>query len=147
MNEEWKPVPSKPGLMASSLGRVKLPDGVAPLPNGGIRKYEPKPTYGVKTKASKTARHEYMGLYNKRYGNIKIHRMVCEAFHGVAPFDRAVVIHIDENALNNKPENLKWGTQKENLNMPKFIEYCKSRTGVDSPVKKGIKNKRFVSNL
>lgn len=141
MNEHWKPVPSKPGLMASSLGRVKLPDGVAPLPNGGIRKYEPKPTYGVKTKASKTARHEYMGLYNKRYGNMKIHRVVCEAFHGPSPFERAVVIHIDEDALNNKPENLKWGTQKENLNMPKFIEYCKSRTGVNSPVKKGIKKR------
>lgn len=142
MNEHWKPVPSKPGLMASSLGRVKLPDGVAPLPNGGIRKYEPKPTYGVKTKASKTARHEYMGLYNKRYGNMKIHRVVCEAFHGPSPFERAVVIHIDEDALNNKPENLKWGTQKENLNMPKFIEYCKSRTGVNSPVRKGIKKRK-----
>jgi hypothetical protein len=146
MIEHWKPVPSKPGLMASSFGRVKLPDGVAPLPNGGTRKYEPKPTFGNKTKASKTARHEYMGMYNKRYGNMKIHRIICEAFHGPAPFDRAVVIHIDENALNNRPENLKWGTQKENLNMPKFIEYCKSRTGDDSPVTKFLKKKQLESD-
>lgn len=141
MIEHWKPVPSKPGLMASSFGRVKLPDGTAKLPNGGVREYKPQPTYGIKTKASKTARHEYMGLYNKKYGNIKIHRMVCEAFHGLAPFERAVVIHIDENALNNRPENLRWGTQKENLNMPKFIEYCKSRTGENSPIIKGMKKK------
>lgn len=142
MIEQWKPVPSKPGLMASSFGRVKLPDGVAPLPNGGIRKYEPKPTFGVKTRASKTARHEYMGLYNKKYGNMKVHRVVCEAFHGPAPFERAVVIHLDENALNNQASNLVWGTQKENLNMPKFIEYCKARTGENSPVIKGKKAKK-----
>ena len=139
MIEHWKPVPSKPGLMASSWGRVKLPDGVAATPNGGTRKYEPKPTFGTKNKASKTARHEYMGMYNKRYGNIKIHRIICEAFHGPAPFERAVVLHLDENALNNRPENLRWGTQKENLNMPKFVEYCKSRTGENSSVIKGIK--------
>jgi hypothetical protein len=141
MIEQWKPVPSKPGLMASSFGRIKLPDGVAKLPNGGFREYHPKPTYGTKTKASKTARHEYMGVYNRKFGNMKIHRVVCEAFHGPAPFDRAVVIHIDEDATNNKVENLRWGTQKENLNMPKFIEYCKSRTGENSPAKKGKKAK------
>ena len=103
--------------------------------------YQPKPTYGVKTRASKTARHEYMSIFNKKFGNIKIHRLVCEAFHGIAPFDRAVVLHLDENALNNRPENLRWGTQKENLNMPNFIKYCKSRTGENSPVAKSIKRK------
>lgn len=50
----------------------------------------------------------------------KAHQLVCEAFHGPKPSPEAVVIHLDENALNNRPENLKWGTQKENLNMPKF---------------------------
>ena len=72
---------------------------------------------------------------------MKIHRLVCEAFHGPAPSKRSVVLHLDENALNNNPENLRWGTQKENLNMPKFIEYCKSRIGANSPVTKGIKRK------
>lgn len=137
MNQEiWKPIPSKPGMMASSLGRVCLPPGTAKTYNGGIRSYNPKPTYGVVTRANKTARHTYYGLMNRKFGNMKIHRLVCEAFHGDPPFEKAVVIHLDENAHNNKPENLKWGTQKENLNMPKFIEYCKSRTGENSPAKK-----------
>lgn len=65
--------------------------------------------------------------------------MVCEAFHGKAPFAHAVVMHIDDNPANNRPENLKWGTQKENLNAPAFIDYCKSRTGENSPVIKGRK--------
>jgi hypothetical protein len=107
------------------------------MPNGGIRVYEPKPTYGVKASASKTARHVYMGVYNKFFGNMKVHRLVCEAFHGPAPEGLPVVIHLDEDATNNRPENLKWGTQKENLNMPGFIEYCRSRTGENSPRAKG----------
>jgi len=82
-----------------------------------------------------------MGLANRKFGNMKIHRLVCEAFHGFAPFERAVVLHLDENALNNRPENLRWGTQKENMNMPKFIKYCKSRIGENSPMTKSIKRK------
>lgn len=78
-----------------------------------------------------------MGAYSKFFGNIKIHRAVCEAFHGLPPFPNAVVIHLNENALDNRPENLKWGTQKENLNMPGFIKYCQSRTGENSPTHKG----------
>lgn len=136
MEEEWKPVPSKPGIMASSWGRIKTPDREATMPNGGVRKYITKPTYGIVMKANKTARHTYMGLYNKFFGNMKVHRLVCEAFHGSPPDSKPYVIHIDENAHNNKPENLRWGSQKENLNMPKFIEYCKGRIGDDSPIKK-----------
>jgi hypothetical protein len=144
MEEEiWKPVPSYPGLMASSWGRVKLPDSVAPLPNGGSRGYFPKPTYGTKTKASKTARHQYYGMFNRKYGNIKIHRAVCEAFHGPSPEGSPYVLHLDKNALNNRPENLRWGSQKENLNAIGFIEYCKSRTGENNPHIKGRKVKRY----
>lgn len=92
------------------------------------------PTFGHETKSNKNALHTYMNVCNRRFGNLKIHQLVCEAFHGAKPFDKAVVIHIDENALNNKSDNLRWGTQKENLNMPKFIKYCKSRVGDSSPV-------------
>lgn len=136
-NEVWKPVASKPGVMASSEGRVLLPKRWAQMPHGGMRCYDPKPTYGVKTRASKTARHVYMGIYNKFYGNMKVHRLVCEAFHGPAEDSSHVVIHLDEDATNNRPENLKWGTMKENMNMPGYIEYCKSRTGENSSYLKG----------
>lgn len=71
-----------------------------------------------------------------------MHQLVCEAFHGPKPFDKAVVIHLDEDGLNNRAENLKWGTQKENLNAPGFIEYCRGRVGEDSPT---IKHQRKKS--
>lgn len=135
----WKPVPSKDGIMANNLGQIKLPERKVMMPNGGHRIIKTKPVYGVKCKASKNARHQYYGTMSRVHGTMKVHRLVCEAFHGPPPFDRAVVIHIDENALNNRPENLRWGTQKENLNMPGFIAYCKSRTGENSPTTKGRK--------
>ena len=46
-------------------------------------------------------------------------------------------MHLDENAVNNRASNLRWGTQKENLNAPGFLTYCRSRTGEDSPSAKG----------
>lgn len=140
-DEVWMPVPSRPGLMASSWGRVVLPVREYKMPNGGVARTRPAPTYGTRTRASKTARHQYMGLVSRYFGNIKVHRMVCEAFHGPAPFAGAVVIHLDEDAANNLPGNLRWGTQKENLNMPGFIAYCRARTGENSPAVKGRKMK------
>lgn len=116
MGEIWKPVPSLPGVMASSEGRILLPPRHAPLPNGGVRLYLPKPTHGTITRAKKGAQHEYRNYWARHFGNIKVHQAVCEAFHGPRPFPAAVVIHKDENGLNNDPDNLKWGTQKENLN-------------------------------
>lgn len=139
--EQWRPVPSCPGMLASSWGRIKLPERTARMPHGGLRVYKTRPSLGTKTRASKTARREYYGIRTREWGNKKVHRLVCEAFHGPPPFEGAVVIHRDENALNNRPENLKWGTQKENLNAPGFIKYCKSRVGDDNPYVKGRKKR------
>lgn len=140
-NEIWREVPSQPRILASNHGRVKLKTFWRQMPRGGGYYKDGKPTFGIKMKSSKQANHVYYGWYVKGIGNLKIHRIICEAFHGIPPFSRAVVIHIDENALNNRPENLRWGTQKENLNMPKFIEYCRQRRGENSSWIKGQRKK------
>lgn len=140
--EIWRDVPSQPRVLASNFGRIKLKPFYRTLPNGAKCMQQGKPTFGIKMKAAKNAQHEYFGWHIRKIGNLKIHRLVCEAFHGSAPFSRAVVIHLDENALNNRPENLRWGTQKENLNMPKFIAYCRQRTGENSSWTKGQKKKK-----
>jgi hypothetical protein len=134
MSEEiWKPVPSLPGVRASSWGRIWFPERKAKTPNGGIRKYSTKPRSGVVHLPSCGGTHTYLKAWNKFFGNVAVHRAVCEAFHGAPPFAKAVVLHLDENAHNNVPENLRWGTQKENMNMPKLKEYHRSRTGENSP--------------
>jgi hypothetical protein len=140
MDEEWKSIPSLDGAKASTLGRVWLPEKTSEMPNGGVAIHKTAPRYGSVTKASATARHKYYGLVY-RGKNYKVHRLVCEAFHGPAPEGRNVVIHENENALDNRPENIRWGTQKENLNAAGFIAYCKARTGENSPVIKGRKKK------
>lgn len=122
--EIWLPVPSRPTLEASSHGRIRIVGRVAP-------------TFGVIVRASKTAKHRYFARHIKRIGNVKVHQAVCEAFHGPKPFPRAVVLHENECALDNRPENLRWGTQKENLNAPRFLDYCRSRTGENNPFVKG----------
>lgn len=126
MDEEWKPVPSVPGMKASSLGRVWMDDHQKPMPHGGLRWYKHNPTFGYEEKSA-TGRPGVGKRRILRVGTLKktfkIAQLVCEAFHGPKPFPKAVTIHIDEDPTNNTPSNLRWGTQKENLNMPKFVEW------------------------
>src|SRR5690606_24723550 len=42
------------------------------------------------------------------------HRLICEAFHGAAPFPGATVDHLDGDRRNNRPENLEWVSRSEN---------------------------------
>lgn len=62
-------------------------------------------TFGVKDKTS-----GYMFIA----GNIRVHQVVCTAFHGPQPQPKMVVDHIDTNRCNNRPENLRWLTRLEN---------------------------------
>ena len=124
--ESWSLVPSEPGLLASSLGRIMVDPYTGNLPNGGERVYGGIPTFG-----------QWDGkrfVYPRRgHKTLKVHRLVCEAFNG-QPQKGQVCMHLNENATDNKPENLSWGTQKENMNAPGYIAYCKSRIGKKSPI-------------
>lgn len=101
------------------------------MPRGGTRLYSTKPREGSWDGSR-------FIFYCRRYKKtLKVGRLVCEAFNGAPPFPKAVAMHLDEDSRNNKPGNLKWGTQKENLNAPGFLEYCRSRTGRNNPRIKG----------
>ena len=132
-DEIWKVVPSLLDYEASSLGRVRRIPFFGVMPHGGKRQYGGKACLG-------TLRKDKMRYFITYKGkNYAVHRMVCEAFHGKQPFPypASVATHINEDAMDNKASNLMWRSQKENLNDPKFIAYCKTRTGDNNPLTKG----------
>lgn len=94
------------------------------LPREGSRlsKWDNVWTFGTK--------NEHNG-YMIFTGNIRVHQVVCTAFHGAEPEPNMVVDHIDTNRCNNRPENLRWVTRLENaLNNPitrqRIINCCGS---------------------
>lgn len=125
IHEEWRVSPSLPEYEVSSLGRVRRIPYRAPMPRGGYRIYGGKAHYGQEADGRM--------VFVFRGKTYKVHQLVCEEFNGPKPFPSAVVMHLDENFRNNRPDNLRWGTQKENLNMPKIKRYHRSRTGESNP--------------
>lgn len=88
----WKPIPRLPGFEASSLGEIKGPDGK-------IRKVN----------------YSHSSGYPFFIISFPVHRLICEAFHGLPPFQGAQVLHgPDHSKKNFKPDNLRWGTSQEN---------------------------------
>lgn len=60
-------------------------------------------------------RHPYVTLKaDGKKCRVTIHRLVCEAFHGPPPFEGAMVLHRDDDNLNNRWGNLYWGTERDN---------------------------------
>lgn len=134
MEEEiWKQIPSLPACEASSLGRVRVIPYTSQMPHGGERSYGGVARYGDWNVDRFTL------FFRGR--NYKIARLVCEAFHGPSPTGKNVCMHLDEDASNNRSSNLEWGTQKQNLNFPGFLDHCRNRTGQNNPRNKGRRKK------
>lgn len=111
MEEIWSPVPGNPIYQASSQGRirslprwVKNPNGYA-LKTGRIL----TPSQGT-TDRLKVSIYEEDGSKTSR----SVHSIVCSAFHGPAPEDKPWALHRNGDHRDNRPENLYWGTPKEN---------------------------------
>jgi len=110
ITEEWREVPGYEGLRASSLGRIWLPES---------KTHRTKPRYGQWYENKGKAKYI---IFIKRWGTLRVARLVCLAFHGKPPKDKPMCLHIDENSRNNKPGNLKWGDNTENMNAPGFLK-------------------------
>lgn len=71
--------------------------------------------------------------YYRFCGHMMLHRIVAELFVP-NPEKKPQVDHIDGNTHNNRADNLRWCTPKENMNNPNTpkIGWNKGRTGVYS---------------
>ena len=134
--EIWKTVTSLPLVEVSNFGRIRAKEHMKKLPKGGECLIKHEGSVG------QWDGKRYIYCFRKK--NFKVARLVCETFNGLPPIGKNVCMHIDENSRNNRPENLKWGTQKENLNAPGFIAYCRSRTGDNNPHIKGKLKNEFA---
>jgi len=107
IEEEWRPVLQASGYEVSSRGRVAswLPErnkAKAPMERRILKLYSDKDGY----------HKAVLRAENKRV-DVRVATLVCEAWHGARPFGM-VVRHLDGSKTNNTPENLIWGTPKEN---------------------------------
>lgn len=126
--EIWRLIPSVPGLLASSRGRIMV------APKFGKGKSGKPRQYGGFARPGQWDGSRM--IYTWKGRTFKVARLVCEAFNGPPTEEKNVCMHLDEDSRNNRPSNLRWGTQKENLNAPGFLEYCRGRTGENSPTAK-----------
>ena len=112
-NEEWRDVVGYEGrYQVSSMGRVKS------LERTYIDKSGRKRT--VKECILKPVIDRYGYLLVSLYAGgkqktLKVHRLVCEAFHE-SHDNKPYVNHINENKTDNRAVNLEWCTAKENCN-------------------------------
>ncbi len=110
--ELWKMHPE--GRLISNYGRMKMI----------YKSKENKGNYRV------TLGHLHHSGYRKVHINGKkryMHRLVLETFTSVEEGFGKVVDHIDRDKLNNKLENLRWATYKDNAinrNSPTPFKHC-----------------------
>lgn len=113
-NEEWRPVTGYEGLYeVSNLGRVKSCEKIVMSRHGTPRK-NPQPERLMKLQRKVDG---YFGVALAKEGkkkNRKVHRLVCEAFHGPCPKGMECA-HSDGNRQNNRADNLSWKFPVDNM--------------------------------
>ena len=95
--EIWKEIPIAPGFYASTLGRIKNSDGI--ILNGSDNG------------------SGYIQVSLKRYKVHKRARLVAMTFID-NPMNKPIVDHINTVRTDDRVSNLRWVTNKENLNNP-----------------------------
>lgn len=101
--EEWRAVPGYEGFYeVSSLGRVRS------LPRR-------KTSGRILQARCPSSRYPMVGLsVNKKRQNFRVHRLVALAFLGPPPEDRPQVLHRNDDPMDNRVENLYYGTTQQN---------------------------------
>lgn len=124
--EIWKQIEGYDNYMVSNLGRVKSLNY----------------NHTGKEQVLKPLKHNknylMVILYkNGKYKNFKVHRLVAKTFLP-NPDNKPCIDHINTNRSDNRVDNLRWVTQKENNNNPLTKEKQVGKIGKLSPNHKPI---------
>lgn len=127
LNETWKPIKGYEGLYeVSNLGNVRSVDRY--VMNGNrycLLKGKPRKPYFISTGYLRVK------LFNGQGKKYLIHRLVAEAFIP-NPKNLPCIDHINTIKTDNRAENLRWCSYKENSNNPLTKEHliCKKNKSV-----------------
>jgi hypothetical protein len=106
----WLPAPGAPNYQVSSDGRVR---SLARWVDFGKKSRRFQPACERAVFIVKGYPHLTLNV-DCRKKNFYVHLLVCEAFHGLRPSPLHEVRHLNGDPLDNRAENLAWGTKKEN---------------------------------
>lgn len=98
--DEPREIPGFPGYTAT-------PDGLVVNPGGRTLRGTVHHHGHLRVELGSKARGDRKRVF--------VHRLVASAFHGPSPFPGAIVRHLNGRPQDNRPENLQWGTQAENV--------------------------------
>lgn len=106
MSEEfWRVIHQYPEYAASNMGNIRriVPDKFGRFSDKNLSLILASSGYLV------------VGLYNEAGKKVvRVHRIICETFHGSPPTSEHHSAHNDGCRINNRAENLRWATQIEN---------------------------------
>ena len=116
MEEIWKAIPGyETHYEASNNGRVRSKERVVfDVKDGQKRRRVFKPRILSPNISAKHGRPSVMLSVQGETKRILVARLVCLAFHGLPPEGKTNVLHQNDDGMDNVPENLRWGTLKEN---------------------------------
>lgn len=101
-----KPIPGCPGYFAGSDGSIW-----SSMPGRGGRF---KSLHVMRAHRDKDGYLNVTLRIGERKRRYRVQRLVATAFHGLCP-EGLVTRHVDGDQLNNRPENLLFGTQPQNI--------------------------------
>ena len=122
MKEIWEPIEGYEGLYeASNLGRIKSLNYHSTGKAWIMSPYK---------NTSKRGNVPYLQVDLFKNGirrSLKVHVLVCSAFHGTRPSDidgddHVEAMHLNGDSLDNRAVNLAWGRHVDNVREKNFIE-------------------------
>ncbi|MEO0600369.1 MAG: HNH endonuclease signature motif containing protein [Myxococcota bacterium] len=110
---EIRDVPGHPGYRVTSEGLVlgKRGKPLSPRPHWQTGHLRVR-LYGAHL--APVALKHGKSMRTQRFVDAYVHVLVCTAWHGPPPFEGAIVLHHNDVSSDNRPENLRWGTHREN---------------------------------